>query len=205
MSRKSTKSTVKCRATRRYLLNGAETGNLQGIRVTIAYPQKRTLRDMAKSISQACTVTDADVLAVWTAMENEIIRALSDGNRVELGTLGTLSIEVGARKRKSVGEGITSSDIVFKGVTFAYSKRLQQAMGEVSFECDGIVAHPLGEERAMAALAEHFSTSQYINTRTFATLCKCSRSTALRRLNALVAAGKMRKSTISSAMYEWVE
>ena len=205
MAKKNSKSTIKCRATRRHLLNGTETGNLQGIRVTIAYPQKRTLSDMAESINNSSSAGKADVLGVWTAMEEEIIRILSDGNRVELGTLGTLSLEVGTRQRKSVDEGITSKDIVAKSITFTPSKRLNQAMDELTFECDGIVSHPLSEKRMQQALEEHFAQHQYITVRRFATLCKCSPSTADRRIKSLIAQGKLRQSDISSRMYEWVE
>ena len=205
MAKKNSKSAIKCRATRRHLLNGTETGNLQGIRVTIAYPQKRTLSDMAESINNSSSAGKADVLGVWTAMEEEIIRILSDGNRVELGTLGTLSLEVGTRQRRSVGEGVTSKDIVVKGITFTPSKRLNQAMDELAFECDGIVSHPLSEKRMQQALEEHFAQHQYITVRKFATLCKCSPSTADRRIKSLIAQGKLRQSDISSRMYEWVE
>lgn len=204
MAKKSTQSTIKCRATRRHLLNGTETGDLQGIRVTVAYPRKHTLRDMAESINNATTVTEADVLAVWTAMESEIIRILSDGGRVELGTLGTLSLEVGTRKRKSAHEGITNKDIVAKDVTFTRSKRLTQMMADLAFECDGIVSHPLSESRAEEALAEHFKEHSYISARTFATVCKCSRPTAYRRIEELMAKGKLRKSGIAKGLYEWV-
>ena len=55
MAKRTSKSAIKCRATRRYLLNGIATDDLQGIRVTVAYPQKRTLREMAKSINNACS------------------------------------------------------------------------------------------------------------------------------------------------------
>ena len=204
MSAKNKKSTIKCRATRRHLLNGTERGDLQGIRITVAYPQKRTLHDMAKSINNSSSAGKADVVGVWTAMEEEIIRILSDGNRVELGTLGTLSLEVGTQHRKSVDEGITSKDIVYKGITFTPSKRLTQAMDELAFECDGIVSHPLSEARMLEALEEHFAQHQYITVRRFATLCKCSPSTADRRIKSLIAQGKMRMSDISSQMYEWV-
>jgi predicted histone-like DNA-binding protein len=205
MSERKKKSTIKCRATRRHLRNGTETGDLQGIRVTVAYPQKHTLHDMAKSINNSSSAGKADVVGVWTAMEEEIIRILSDGNRVELGTLGTLSLEVGTRQRRSIEEGVTSKDIVVKGITFTPSKRLNQAMDELSFECDGIVSHPLSEARMLEALGEYFAQHQYITVRTFATLCKCSSSTADRRIKSLIAQGKLRKSDISSQMYEWVE
>lgn len=204
MAKRTSKSVIKCRATRRHLLNGAATGDLQGIRVTVAYPQKRTLREMAKSINNACSASVADVLAVWNAMEEEIIRTLCDGNRVELGTLGTLSLEVGTKQRKSVNEGVSSKDIVAKGITFAPSKRLAEVMDELSFECDGIVAQPLSEESAEEVLDEYFSVNQFITARLFATLCKCSKNTAYRRIEKLVAEGKLKQSTISSGMYERV-
>lgn len=200
--RNSTPTPIKCRATRRHLLNGSETRDLQGIRVTIAYSQKRTLNDLAESINNASSATVADVLAVWNSMEQEIIRTLLDGNRVELGTLGTLSLEVGTTKRKGADEGITGKDIVAKGVTFTPSQRLSQVVGELTFECDGIVANPLSDTHAEEALAEYFDTRQYINTRTFAAVCKCSLSSAYRRIEELVAKGKLKKSPVAKGLYE---
>ena len=205
MAKKKSRSAIKCRATRRHLRNGTETGDLQGIRVTVAYPQKHTLLDLAKNINNATSANVADVVAVWTAMEAEIIRILSHGDRVELGTLGTLSLEVGTRKRKSVREGVTNKDIVAKGITFTRSKRLNQMLDELAFECDGVVSHPLGETRMMEALEEYFTKHQYITVRTFATLCKCSISTADRRIKSFITQGRMSKSDLSTRMYEWTK
>ena len=39
--------TIKCRGTRRCLRNGTETGDLWGIRVTVANPQRVEVKDMA--------------------------------------------------------------------------------------------------------------------------------------------------------------
>lgn len=202
MSKKPTKSAIKCRATRRHLLNGSETGDLQAIRVTVAYPQKRTMCDLAKSINNACSMGVPDVMAVWLALEDEIKRVLSDGNRVELGSLGVLSLEVGTEQRRSVDEGVTSKDIMVKNINFIPSKKLMEEMDELTFECNGIVAHPLSERRAEEALSEYFSEHQYINSRTFATLCQCSLSTAYRRIEKMVAEGKLKQSGISSKLYE---
>ena len=111
---------------------------------------------------------------------------------------------MGTRKRKGAHERLTSKDIVAKDVGFARSKRLSQVIADLAFECDGIVAHPLSEARAEKALAEHFKEHQYITARTLATLYKCSRPTAYRRIDELVAKGKLRKSTIAKGLYEWV-
>lgn len=205
MAKKTTKSAIKCRATHRHLLNGNQMHNLEGIRVTVAYSQKHTLSDMAEIINDKCTVSVSDVLAVWSAMEGEIVRILSQGGRIELGTLGVLSLEVGTRGRKSVDEGITNKDIVAKGVTFAPSKKLKQAMADFAFECDGLVTKPLDDDQMMRALEEYLGKKPCIIPRVFATLCHCSSSTAYRRIDELVADGVLRKSDLAPGSYEWAD
>lgn len=205
MAKKTSKSAIKCRATHRHLLNGNQTHNLEGIRVTVASSQKHTLSDMAEIINDKCTVSVSDVLAVWSAMEGEIVRILSQGGRVELGTLGVLSLEVGTRGRKSIDEGITNKDIVAKGVTFAPSKKLKQAMADFAFECDGLVTKPLDDDQMMDALEEYLDKKPCIIPRVFATLCHCSQSTAYRRIDELVADGVLRKSDLAPGSYEWAD
>lgn len=205
MVKKTSKSAIKCRATHRHLLNGNQTHNLEGIRVTVASSQKHTLSDMAEIINDKCTVSVSDVLAVWSAMEGEIVRILSQGGRIELGTLGVLSLEVGTRERKSVDEGITNKDIVAKGVTFAPSKKLKQAMADFAFECDGLASKPLDDDQMMRALEEYLDKKPCIIPRVFATLCHCSPSTAYRRIDELVADGVLRKSDIAPGSYEWAD
>lgn len=202
MSKKITKSAIKCRATRSHQLNGTSKDNLQGIRVNIAHSQKRTLHDMAQSINNATSASVSDVLAVWHSLEEEIIRTLSDGDRVELGTLGTLRIEVGAYQRKSVKENITGKEIEFKKIIFAPSQRLVQAMEELTFECSGLVSPPLSDKDIEKALIEHFTKHEHLVTRVFASLANCSKSTAYRRIEELLAKGKLKKSAISSHIYE---
>lgn len=194
-------SAIKCRATRCTLRNGAQQDNLWGVRVSLAYSQRKELKDLAKSINNACSVTEADVYAVWSAMEREIMYALSNGDRVALGNLGTLSLEVGTEQRKSFGEHFTSRDIVAKGVAFQPSKQLTEFIDGLSFECDGVVAQPLCEEHAEKALDEFLREHTYINTGNFATVCKCSLSTAYRRIAELVADGKLVESKLSKGMY----
>jgi predicted histone-like DNA-binding protein len=146
--------------------------------------QKTTLKDMAESIGHANSATPSDVLAVWDAMEREIVRALENGRRVALGNLGTLRLEVGTKQGKSTARSITSKDVEAKGVTFQPSKQLDRVLADLTFECDGIVAHPLSGARTEEALTEHFATHQYISARTYATLTHCSESTARRRIAA---------------------
>lgn len=203
MAKKTKKSGIRCIAHRCYQRSGSNKASIQGIRVDIMGSQKTTLKEMAESIGHANSTTPSDVLAVWDAMEREIIRLLEDGRRIALGNLGTLRLEVGIKSGKSTAKSITNKDIVAKGLTFQPSKKLNQVISGLAFECDGIVAHPLSDTRTAEALAEHFATHQYISARTYAGLCHCSLSTARRRIASLVTEGRLVPSGISKGLYEW--
>lgn len=203
MAKKSKKSSaIYCKVTRRYLRNGSAKNSVQGLRVSLPYAHKVEVADMARSINNATSATVADVLAVWNAMEGEIIRALEDGNRIALGSLGTLCLEVGAKEGKSTAASITNSDIVAKGITFRPSKHLTRLIDSLTFECDGTVSHPLSAQRTEEALAEHFATHTHITVRTYATLTHCSIATARRRIAALLANGYLAKSGIARGVYQ---
>lgn len=202
MAKKARKSGIRCVARRCYLRSGSSKASVQGIRVDVMSSQKTTLKDMADSISYANSATPSDVIAVWDAMEREIIRALENGRRIALGNLGTLRLEVGTKSGKSTAKSITSTDIEAKGITFQPSKQLTQVLADLAFECDGIVGHPLSDLRAEEALAGYFAKRQYISVRNYAELCHCSASTARRRIAALVAEGRLVRSTISKGLYE---
>lgn len=192
---------IKCRGTRRCIRNGAETGELWGIRVTVANAQRVEVDDMAKSINYATTLTDTDVLAAWGALEKEIVQALCQGRRVNLGSLGTLSLEVGTAMRKGVDDPLRNTEIVAKGITFKPSKQLAQTLDGLSFEWDGKVKQPLAPEAVEEALAAHFEKHPYISARTYATLCRCSISTARRRIDELLQQDRLVKSGVAKGLY----
>ena len=192
---------IPCKVTRRYLRNGSTKNSVQGLRVSLPHAHKVEVADMARSINNANSATESDVLAVWSAMEGEIIRALEDGNRVALGNLGTLRLEVGSKPGKSTAKSITSSDIVAKSITFQPSKRLTQIIEGLTFECNGIVEHPLSAQRTEEALSEYFATHTHITVRTYATLTHCSIATARRRIAELLADGRLVRSNIARGVY----
>lgn len=194
--------TIKCRGTRRCLRNGAETGELWGIRVTVANPQCVEVKDMAENINDAMSLTDTDVIAAWRALEGEIVDALMQGNRVSLGNLGTLSLEVGTATRKSADEELRNTEIVAKGITFRPSKQLTQQISGLAFEWDGVVKQPLADEALTEALNNYFAQHEYITVRNYAMLCRCSLSTARRHIAEMLADGRLAKSGIAKGLYK---
>lgn len=202
MAKKKKEGGIRCTAHRTYLRNGSTKASVQGIRVDVMGSQKTELKDIAESIGYANSATPADVLAVWGAMEYEIIRALENGRRVSLGNLGTLRLEVGTKKGKSTAKSVTSKDIEAKGITFTPSKKLNQKLKDLTFECNGIVGHELSASRTEETLAEYFATHQYISARNYASLCHCSESTARRRIAQMRNEGKLVPSGVAKGVYQ---
>ena len=153
MAKKKKEGGIRCLAHRTYLRSGSSKTSVQGIRVDIMGSQKTELSDMAESIAYANTATPADVLAVWGAMEHEIMRALENGRRVSLGRLGTLRLEVGTKPGKSTARSITSKDIEAKGITFTPSKQLAQKLKELTFERPDLELFP-NLQHAYTALSQ---------------------------------------------------
>lgn len=202
MSKQKKGGAIRCLTHRTYLRKGSNKSSVQGIRVDIMGSQKVELDEIAERIGHSNSATDADVLAVWKAMEFEIKRALEDGHRVALGGLGTLRLEVGAKAGKSTARNITSRDIEVKGITFTPAKKFIASFKELTFECDGITSHPLSASRTEEALAEYFASHQYMSVRDYATLCHCSTSTARRRIAEMLEEGKLVRSGIARGIYK---
>ena len=194
--------TIKCLGTRRCIRNGTETGELWGIRVTVANPQRTEMKDMASNINDAMSLTETDVLAAWRALEGEIVDALMQGRRVSLGNLGTLSLEVGTATRKGADEELSNTEIVAKGITFRPSKQLAQQISGLAFEWDGVVKQPLPDDALTEVLDSYFAKYEYITVRNYATLCHCSMSTARRHMAEMLADGRIVKSGIAKGVYK---
>lgn len=61
------------------------------------------IRELSKRIQQMCTVTRADVMAVLIALEDVVSEALSNGEIVRLGELGSLQVSFS-------GEGVNMKE-----------------------------------------------------------------------------------------------
>ncbi len=57
--------------------------------IAVAPVNHLTLEQIAAVISDRCTVTEADVLAVLNSLQTEVIRAMQNGQSVRLGQLGS--------------------------------------------------------------------------------------------------------------------
>lgn len=92
-----------------------------------------SVREMCERIEQNCTVTKADVQAVFVAMENVIIDALKKGEIIRLGELGTMRLSVSSKGALTEKEYRTSL-ITRKRIIFRPGTVLNEVLATLSFE-----------------------------------------------------------------------
>ena len=86
-----------------------EKNPLMGVSVVPSTPV--TTKDMADNISYACSVTKTDVVAVLSALEHELSRALLDGRTVQIDEIGSFNVKLGMKEPKYLNDRVTQHDI----------------------------------------------------------------------------------------------
>ena len=172
-------------------LQGKATEENPTMAVSVVNSKVITTADLAKDINRACSITEADVLAVLQAVGQRIGDALLDGNRVEIDHVGTFSLSLTC-KNKRKEEHITSKDIEVKRIVFSPCAELQHVMrGAVIVSGGSTTNKQLSDAVIEQRLTEFFTTHRSIQRSEFEHVCECSRYAALAKLKALVKAGEL--------------
>ena len=178
---------VHCTLNLRHKVSGPETDEW-GTGVSVAFPQKVDIEQMALDINRATTATPTDVKLVWDALRTQIIDELSHGHRVQLDGLGTLSMELSSHAGPTPPTG---KDVRISGIRFRPDKHLLDRLADVKFRVDGKVAQPLAAPELADALYEYFETHDDISVREFSRISHYAVSTSYRKLKEYVALGEM--------------
>ena len=178
---------VRCHLSRRHKVAGTDkdawcTG------VSVAFPHKIDIEQMALDISNATTATPTDVKLVWDALRTTITDALSHGYRVQLDGLGSLTMELSSHTGSALPTG---KDVRISGIRFRPDKHLLDRLADVKFKVEDKVRQPLAAHELADALCEHFATHDDINVREFAHISHYAVSTSYQKLADYVEHGEM--------------
>ncbi len=77
--------------------------------IAVAPVNYLNLVQIAKTISDRCTVTEPDVLAVLNSLQTEVIRAMQNGQSVRLGQLGSFRPTLTSKGVASKDDASTSN------------------------------------------------------------------------------------------------
>ena len=194
---------MRCRAIRRRKMNGSDDIQAWGIGATLVPQEKLDMEDMAATTQQRCTVTQADVKAAWDSLQVIIATALANGQRVELGELGTLSIDVRAKQLKEPGERLRGTDIEMGSVSFKPGPLLLAQLKRVKFTVDNDYTEPTDATLLDEALYNYFGIEgrEGINIRHFASLCGYGITHARRLMKEYVTQGVMEHVPMNRGYY----
>ena len=173
-------------------LRGEANEENPAIAVTVVGSRTVTTKELAKEIAASCTVKEADVAGVLTALSQRVQRTLLNGDRVELGEIGTLSVTLTCGN-KHRADNVTAHDIKVRRIAFAPSKELTQAMRGAQMKSAGPArTKQLTMEEVEERLTAHFATHEALYRSEVENICECTRYHATQLLTALVEAGKLR-------------
>lgn len=149
---------------------------------------------LARYIHDASSLTTGDVKATLTMLSEMIVRELKSGNRVHIDGLGYFEMTLQCPPVKDPKE-IRAESIRFKSVAFRPDASLKGKLSTTRFQR---VAHKSHSKEASDTeiderLTTYFATHDYITRSDFQHLCGLTKSTASRRLQECLQAGKLRK------------
>ena len=182
-------------------LRGEASEENPAIAVTVVGSRTVTTKELAKEIAASCTIKEADVAGVLTALSQRIQRTLLNGDRVELGDIGTLSVTLTCGN-KHRADNVTARDIKVRRIAFAPSKELTQAMRGAEMKSAGpTYTKQLTMEEIEERLTAHFATHEALYRSEVESICECTRYRAAQLLTALVEADKLRAAGRKNVRY----
>jgi nucleoid DNA-binding protein len=192
-----------CRAIRRRKMNGSADSQAWGVGATLVPQEKIDIEEMGAITQQRCTVTQSDVIAAWSMLEVIIAEALANGQRVELGELGILSLDVRTKELKEPGTRLRPADIEVGSVSFKPGALLLKQLQRVTFKIDNSCLEPTDAESLDMALYKYFAEDGHeaINVKRFALLCGYKETSARALLKEYIAQGVMEHMPYSRGYY----
>ena len=91
---------------------------------------------LAEQISEQCTVTETDCLAVLNVLEQNIVRELGQGRIVRLGKLGNFQVSFSSEGFDTEAE-VTATAITNSRIIFRPAKKLRTLLKSLSFSKAG--------------------------------------------------------------------
>lgn len=96
------------------------------------YTEELTVMDLAKDISDACTLNVTDVEAVLTSLVRKLPMYLKNGFKIQLGNLGRVKLSFSS-KGFAKAEDVDANSITSKRILFTPSTELKNEIESASF------------------------------------------------------------------------
>lgn len=174
-----------------------------GYHVRAKYSGVLTTRAIAKRIEHDTSLTAGDVMNVLASLSHIFVDGLGTGQRIYLDGIGSFSLAIEAPAAASPRE-LRAEQVRVKGVYYQPDGELKAELSNVEFERTQQKSHsaPLSDEEVKTRLKLFFADHVHLRRTDFQRLCGFTRSTAVRRLKALLDEGFLvREGSLQSPVY----
>lgn len=96
------------------------------------YMEELSMTDLAKDISDACTLNVTDVEAVLTSLVRKLPMYLKNGFKIQLGNFGRVKLGFSSRGSEKE-EDVSAESITAKRILFTPSSELKSEIDKASF------------------------------------------------------------------------
>ena len=96
------------------------------------YMEELTVLDLAKDISDACTLNVTDVEAVLTSLVRKLLMYLKNGFKIQLGNFGRVKLSFSSKGYENA-DNVDGSSITSKRILFTPSPELKAEIEKTSF------------------------------------------------------------------------
>lgn len=148
---------------------------------------------MIENIHEACSMTPADVKGVLAALQDEIVRNLSQGHIVKLDGICQFETILGTDSKKCTGKE-KGKDIVAKKIRTRPSRNLEEQVKFHLAKCvrsEGNHSESLSDKEIEKKLCGYFAREKYLTRIKLEDLCKLTRYKATQHISRLIKEGKL--------------
>lgn len=96
------------------------------------YAGELTIKELAKALSEACTLNTADITAVLEALTTQMPWYLANGFIIQLGAMGRFKLSVHSRGQPEE-KAVTTNDVTATKVIFTPSAAIKKELEGTSF------------------------------------------------------------------------
>ncbi len=171
-----------------------EDGKKPKLHARVVTTDTAGIKDLTELIQQFSSLSSADIKAALIALTKTMVFELSYGRKVHLEGLGVFELSLSSLPAEE-GENVRSEMVWVKNVVFRPEKELKkkfQTLDIVRVERKNH-SKQLSEKKMDKLLTDYFKSHPFITRLQFQQLCGLTRSTAIRRINTLIAEGKLRR------------
>ena len=148
---------------------------------------------MIQSIHEACSMTPSDVKGVLTALQDEIVRNLSQGNIVKLDGICQFETILGTDSKKCTGKE-KGKDIVLKNIRTRPARSLEESVRDHLGKCvraSGNHSEDLSDKEVEKKLIGYFAKEKHLTRIKLEDLCGLTRYKATQQITRLIKEGKL--------------